>query len=135
MQEVNQVNKPINTDEEKSYEKSEEIAALNTNRIKQLEAAIKWHQEYDKQLEESLQWHKNRVKELEAAVDWHHEYDKQLEGAVKWNEERYNQIQQDYEELTRELEKIKEDNSNLRRTIFEMENSLAWKVTKFFRKK
>lgn len=104
------------------------------NRVKELEGAIKYHQANDvylkdrnDEIQKELDWYQKRTKELEEAIKYHHNLDKQLEEAL----DNSSQQQQIIEKKNEELKTIVLD---LRKRIFEMENSRSWRWTRFFRK-
>lgn len=104
------------------------------NRVKELEGAIKYHQANDvylkdrnDEIQKELDWYQKRTKDLEEAIEYHHNLDKQLEEAL----DNSRQQQQIVEKKNEELNDIILD---LRKKIFEMENSRSWRWTRFFRK-
>ncbi|WP_105177325.1 hypothetical protein [Clostridium cagae] len=104
------------------------------NRVKELEGSIKYHQANDiylkdkeNEIKKELNWYQRRTNELEDAIRYHHNLDKQLEEALDNTKQQKKII----EENNQELNKIILD---LRKKIFEMENSRSWKWTRFFRK-
>ncbi|AQR97836.1 methyltransferase domain-containing protein [Clostridium saccharoperbutylacetonicum] len=123
-----------------------------TNRLQELEKAIEWHQENDKNIRESLNWHIEKVKELEKAVEWHQENDKNireslnwhiervenLEKAIEWHNENDRNLKTLMEEKEREFEKqrdrYRQELLELRKKIFEIESSRSWRWTKFLRR-
>ncbi len=120
---------------ENEKEELEKQLEWHRNREKELKGAIEYHQANDRQLEnekqeleKQLEWYKNRERELEGAIEYHHNYEEQLN-------QKINQQEIDYISLEEKIEQEKQTNMNLRRQIFEMENSLSWKITKFLRRR
>ena len=104
------------------------------NRVKELEGAIKYHQANDvylkdrnDEIQKELDWYQKRTKDLEEAIEYHHNLDKQLEEALDNSEQQQQIIEKKNEELNSII-------LDLRKNIFEMENSRSWRWTRFFRK-
>lgn len=127
--------------------------------VKELEDGLNWHnendkkvQEYIKELEEGLNWHNENnskvqkyIKELEEGLNWHNEnskktqeYIKKIEEGINWHNENNKNMQEYIEQREIEIEsqrkKDKKELLELRKKVFDMENSRSWRWTKIFRK-
>lgn len=104
------------------------------NKVKELEEAIKYHQANDvylkdrnDEIQKELDWYQKRTKDLEEAIKYHHNLDKQLEEALNNSKQQQQIIEKNNQELNTII-------LDLRKRIFEMENSRSWRWTRFFRK-
>lgn len=78
----------------KQLQSLKESLSWYQNRTDQLENAVSWHHEYDKQLKEAVEAKEQRIDEMEAAIAWHSEHDAQLEAAIAWHKEHDAQLQE-----------------------------------------
>nr|WP_312291812.1 methyltransferase domain-containing protein [Clostridium chromiireducens] len=137
---------------EQQIGKFEESLQWHIDKVKELEKAIEWHHINEKTIRESLQWHIDKVKELEKAIEWHHKNERtiresldwyinkveELEKAIEWHHENDKNIKELMEQKENEFQnqknKDKQEILDLRKKLFDMENSRSWRWTKFLRK-
>jgi len=124
---------------------AEELIGQKDKYIKELEESVNWHIEKIHELNMAVEWYReneknvqtiigekdNYIKELEDSVNWHVEKVGELNRAVEW----YRENEINMKELIEEKEnKFKQEIFELRKKIFNMENSRSWRWTKFLRK-
>lgn len=79
---------------------------------------------YIEELRKDLEWHSEKVQEYGTSLHWHICKVKELEDCI---EEKENEFEE-------KRKKDKQEILELRKKIFEMENSRSWVWTKFLRR-
>ncbi len=112
-------------------ESQEENLKNKDGYIESLEANHKKQDEYIESLEENHKLKDDYIKKIEGNQLQIEQYVSSLEESLKWEKDMLIKKEQDYNDKFNDLEILI---TNLRKTVFEMEQSISWKITKILRK-
>lgn len=128
-----------------SEKENKTIIEKKDNYIKALEDSVEWYYEKEKENKIIIEKKDNYIKAIEDSIEWYREnekknntiteekdnYIKAIEDSVEW----YRENEKNLNELIEKKEyEYKQEILELRKKVFNMENSRSWRLTKFLRR-
>jgi len=130
--------KTIMEQKDKYIEELEDSVHWHVDKVQELNKAVNWYRENDKNIQINIEQKDQYIKELEDSVHWHIDKVQELNKAIEWHQENDKNvkvfIEQKESELEEQKNKYKQEILELRKKIFDMENTRSWRWTKFLRR-